>query len=154
MPTIFQINTSKGGLPKHGQPRAEVNTPGINGDLHRDLEHHGGPERAVCLYSLEHIQTLQAEGHPVFPGAMGENITITGLNWDLMVPGTRLKLGEDVLLEITSYTTPCSHLIPFFLNGEFNRAGQKLHPGWSRVYARVLNNGVIQVGDEVFLNPA
>ena len=37
---------------------------------------HGGPERALCLFSLERILELQAEGHPIFPGAAGENITI------------------------------------------------------------------------------
>lgn len=154
MATIFQINTSMGGVPKHGHPVAEVGSMGLVGDQHNDMVHHGGPDRAVCIYSLEHIQALQSEGHPVFPGALGENVTISGIDWNQMVPGVKIRLGETVLLEITSYTVPCGNLTPFFRNGEFNRAGQKQHPGWSRVYARVLQNGRIQVGDGVFLNPA
>lgn len=149
MAHIFQINTSTGGLPKHGTVTAEISEQGIRGDQHRDLVHHGGPERALCLYPLEHIQALQAEGHPVFPGAMGENVTISGIDWEKIVPGARVKLGDSVVLQVTDYTTPCNHLKPFFLREEISRVGQKTRPGWSRVYARVLQGGSITVGDRV-----
>jgi MOSC domain-containing protein YiiM len=148
MATIFQINTSAGGVPKHGQVAAEVETSGLVGDAHR-YHGHGGPQRAVCLYSLERIQALQIEGHPVFPGALGENLTISGLEWESVVPSTRLQIGQDVILEITEFTTPCKNLVPFFMNGDFNRVGQDNQPGWSRVYARVLQRGTIQVTDQV-----
>jgi MOSC domain-containing protein YiiM len=149
MAFIFQINTSNGGVPKHGMPVGEVAIAGIEGDHHRDLEHHGGPDRALCLYSLERILALQEEGHPVFPGAMGENITISGLDWSQVIPGSRLHLGETVVLELTSYTVPCNNLKPFFKNEEIKRVGQKQNPGWSRLYARVIQEGTIQVGDRV-----
>jgi MOSC domain-containing protein YiiM len=148
-PHIFQISISNGGVPKQGIHQAEVVTLGLAGDRHRDTEHHGGPERSVCLYSLERIQALQAEGHPVYPGAMGENVTLSGLDWSQVVPGTRLHLGSEVQVEVTRYTTPCSNLLNCFKDGNFNRVHQNRHPGWSRVYARVLQGGSIKVGDGV-----
>lgn len=146
---IFQINLSAGGVPKLGQPQAEVSYAGLVGDSHRDLVSHGGPERALCLYSLERILALQLEGHPVFPGAIGENLTIAGLDWSLIIPGARLRLGETVLVEITRYTTPCSNIAPFFVEEEISRVSQKANPGWSRFYARVLQPGILAVGDRV-----
>ena len=146
---IFQINLSAGGVPKFGQPQAEVSYTGLVGDNHRDSHSHGGPERALCLYSLERILALQLEGHPVFPGAIGENLTIAGLDWSLLVPGARLWLGEHVLAELTRYTTPCSNIAPYFIGEDISRVSQKTRPTWSRLYARVLQPGVISVGDRV-----
>jgi MOSC domain-containing protein YiiM len=56
-----------------------------------------------------------------------------------------------VVLEITSYTTPCNTIPAYFADGQFQRIAQKLHPGWSRVYARVLNGGKLKVGQVVKL---
>jgi MOSC domain-containing protein YiiM len=150
---IFQINLSNGGVPKTACQSAEITQQGLVGDRQRDLRHHGGPDRAVCLYSLEALQALQAEGHPIFPGAIGENLTLSGVEWASLAPGMCLRLGPQVELELTSYTVPCSHLIPYFIDGEFKRVSQKLHPGWSRLYARVLVPGVLTVGDPVFQLP-
>ena len=52
---------------------------------------HGGPYRAVCLYAIEAIERLQAEGHPVEPGSVGDNLTTSGIEWSLSTgrdPGT------------------------------------------------------------------
>jgi MOSC domain-containing protein YiiM len=148
---IFQLNLSGGGVPKLGQPQAEVTFEGLLGDRHRNLESHGGPERALCLYSLEHILALQVEGHPIIPGAIGENLTITGLDWSLVLPGARLRLGDQVLAEITRYTNPCSNIAPYFLENDISRVSNKTHPGWSRLYARVLQPGMLAVGDVIMI---
>lgn len=147
---IFQINASPGGVPKRPQPTATVHTLGLQNDQQRDTVHHGGPDRAVCLFPLEHILALQAEGYPIYPGAVGENITTNGLDWAPIVPGARLQLG-DVLLEITSYAAPCSDMLPVFTDGNINRISAKKHPGWARAYARVLQPGDIKIGDPVVL---
>ena len=144
---IVQISVSPGGVPKTAVPTAEVTHEGVEGDRHRDLEHHGGPDRAVCLFSLEQIRTLQAEGHPVVPGALGENVTLEGVDWAAVVPGSRLELGARVVLEITRYTTPCLNIRPAFTHGDYSRVSEKRHPGSSRVYARVLVPGRISTGD-------
>lgn len=149
---IFQLNTSPGGVPKLATREAEVNELGLIGDDHKFPDIHGGPERAVCLFSLERILELQNEGHPIFPGAVGENVTISGIDWDEVTPGQKLSLGDEVLLEITSYTSPCNSIPQSFVNGEYQRISQKLHPGYSRVYARVLRPGRIRIGQPVQLN--
>jgi MOSC domain-containing protein YiiM len=151
---IVQISVSPGGVPKTAVPSAHVTPAGVEGDGHRDLEHHGGPDRAVCLFSLEQIEALQAEGHPVVPGALGENVTIAGVDWAHVAPGSRIELGPEVVLEVTRYTSPCLNIRPSFVHGEYSRVSEKRHPGWSRVYARVLAGGRIQAGDEVRLLPA
>ena len=148
--TIVQLSISPGGVPKLPIEAATVGEMGIQGDKQRDAKHHGGPERALCLWSIERIEALQAEGHPIFAGAAGENVTVRGIDWDRVVPGVRLRLGE-VLCEVSRYTTPCDNNARWFTNGEFVRMGQKLHPGWSRVYARVLQGGTLRPGDEVEL---
>lgn len=149
---IFQLNISAGGVPKLAVRESHVNELGMAGDEHRFPDLHGGPERALCLFSLERILELQAEGHPIFPGAVGENVTISGVDWQRVVPGAQLSLGDEVLLEITSYTAPCNTIPAYFADGQFQRIAQKLHPGWSRVYARVLNGGKLRVGQPVKLS--
>ena len=146
---IFQINVSNGGVPKLARQRGEVTPLGLIGDRQRNGEVHGGPDRALCLYSLERILALQKEGHPIFPGAIGENVTIAGLAWPMVQPGARLRLGKDVLVEVTKFTVPCNNLIPYFIQGDYSRVSQTRYPSWSRVYARVLQAGTIQAGDPV-----
>lgn len=148
---IYQINTSPGGVPKLPQESADITPDGLIGDKHRNRRYHGGPLRAICLYSWELIQSLQAEGHPIYSGAIGENLTLTGLDWSQLVPGVHLYLGATVILEITSYTVPCENIADSFAAGNIGRVSQKRHPGWSRVYAQVVEPGRIQVGDSVQL---
>ena len=148
---IVQISVSPGGVPKLPIDAARVTTDGVEGDAHRNRRHHGGPDRAVCLYSMDAIRTLLAEGHVVAPGTLGENVTVEGLEWTCVAPGVRLRLGSDVLLEVTRYTTPCFNIKAAFVDGEVARVSQKRHPGWSRVYTRVLQEGMIRTGDPATL---
>ncbi|MDB4870196.1 MAG: domain containing protein [Gemmatimonadales bacterium] len=151
---LVSINRSGGGVPKRRVDDAKVSRLGLLGDAQDDKKHHGGPERAVCVYSLDRIQALQQEGHPIDVGTVGENITVEGIDWELVVPGVRIKLGDEVVLEVASFTAPCKTIKESFIEGEFVRISQKLHPGWSRVYARVLNEGEIHFGDHVEVIPA
>jgi len=147
---LHSINVSNGGVPKRPRDTAQLRISGVSGDRQRDLRYHGGPTRAVSLYSLELIQALQAEGHRLEPGAIGENLTLAGVTWSSMVPGATLEIGA-ALLELTAFAAPCTNLLPYFREGEFKRVSQKVHPGWSRLYARVLREGTVKVGDPVRL---
>ncbi len=90
---------------------------------------------------------MQAEGHPIGPGTTGENVTLAGVDWSAMTPGARLALGDEVVIELTDYATPCKTIRNSFIEQEFVRISQKLYPGESRVYARILREGVIRPGD-------
>jgi len=146
---IVQINVSSGGVPKRPVARARVTPLGIEGDGHRNTGLHGGPDRALCLFSIERIEALQAEGHPVEPGALGENLTVAELDWVSVRPDDLFRLGEEVLVQITRFTSPCANVRAAFLDGAYSRVSQKRYPGWSRVYARVLVPGEIATGDAV-----
>jgi len=146
---IFQLNCSDGGVPKLAVREALLTETGLVGDRQAKPGIHGGPERALCLFSLEHIQRLQAEGHKIFPGSVGDNVTVAGLDWSTLAPGSRLALGDKALVEISSYTNPCKTIEDSFVDGEFQRIAQKLHPGESRLYARVLQTGHLAVGQTV-----
>jgi MOSC domain-containing protein YiiM len=148
--TVVSINRSPGGVPKTPVPRAAVGEAGLEGDGHHDLRAHGGPERAVCIYAVELIEALNRQGHALAPGTIGENLTVRGVPWPEVVPGARLRVGG-ALLEVTKYTTPCHKIAAAFADRDFSRVLQERHPGWSRVYARVLEPGEVQIGDSVEL---
>lgn len=150
---LESINVSRGGIPKTPIMETLVTENGLDGDRQRDLRVHGGLDRAVVLYSLEVIKALQDEGHPIAVGSTGENLTIAGLAWDRLGPGLTVCIGEARLL-ITSYATPCNTIRGSFIDGRFDRIGQKQHPGWSRLCARVLDAGLVRVGDPVAVEPA
>lgn len=144
---IASLHRFGGGVPKLSVTEALVTSDGMAGDKQSDRRHHGGPDRALSLYSAELIEALGAEGHPIVPGAIGENVTIRGLDWRRMQPGARLQLGK-LAIEVTSYAAPCTTIRGAFAGEDFTRVSHKVHPGWSRVYARVLNSGLLRVGDE------
>jgi MOSC domain-containing protein YiiM len=146
---IFQLNLSNGGVPKLAVREASLTPQGLEGDRQRDLRFHGGPERALCLFSLERIIELQSEGHPIFPGSVGENVTVVGFDWARLEPGARLALGDEALIEISGYADPCKTIKASFGDGNFKRISQKLCPGHSRLYARVLRAGRLAVGQRV-----
>ena len=147
---VVQLSVSPGGVPKRAVAAARITRLGLEGDGHR-FKGHGGPERAVCLFSMEAIRGLVAEGHTLTPGALGENVTTAGLDWTDVTPGTHLRLGERVVLRVTTYTSPCLKIAPLFQERNVARVSQQRHPGWSRVYARVLVEGSVRPGDHVRL---
>lgn len=153
MARLHQINVSNGGVPKLPVEEALIDASGVVGDVQADREHHGSPDQALCLYSLEVIEQLQAEGHPISAGSAGENLTISGLDWPAIGPGQLLRIGPEVEIEVTWHTTPCKKNAEWFLEGDFTRMSQRLHPGSSRLYARVLRGGGVRSGDEVELAP-
>lgn len=154
MPHIYQINVSNGGVPKLPVDRARIGHDGVEGDYQADRKHHGGPDQSLCLYSLEVIEMLQGEGHPIAPGSAGENLTISGLDWSGIGPGRRFQVGDDLVMEITDTATPCSKNAQWFVDGDFTRMSDSKHPGSSRWYARVLTPGSVVVDDLVVpVNP-
>ena len=144
---IAQISRSGGGVPKRAIASIPVTALGLDGDVQRNRKLHGGPERALCLFSLERIPALQAEGHPIQPGSIGEYLTLEGLDWSRVAPSTSLRLDAEVVIQITAYTAPCANITGSFRDGDYTLVSQCLHPGNSRVYARVLCDGELAAGD-------
>lgn len=146
---VVQVNVSPGGVPKLPVEGAFVGRLGLEGDDHHDVADHGGPNRAVCLLSIEVIRRIAAEGHPIAPGTTGENITAEGIEFGALPSGTRLAIGDSLVLELTEPTTPCKTIRESFSDGRFVRLGTKLHGIDTRVYARVVREGMVRAGDAI-----
>lgn len=150
--TVERLHVSDGGVPKSAVPQAFCGPRGLAGDRQADRDNHGSPLQALCLWSADVIDALQAEGHPIDAGYAGENVTIRGLDWSRVAPGQRWRIGP-VQLELTAWATPCRDNAAWFTDGDFRRMSHPLHPGWSRAYARVLRAGPVSVGDAVVVEP-
>ena len=144
-------------LLKTGHFKQPLNAPaliaavGVPGDFIGNARHHGGPDQAVYLYSMEDVawweRLLQRR---LGPGFFGENLSISCW-WPKPRIGDRVALG-DVLLEITAPRTPCATLdarvgVPGFVRTfiKAERCG---------AYARVLRPGTVQPGDAIVVSPA
>ncbi len=151
---VLQVNVSPGGVPKLPVPHARVGPDGLDGDAHRHDTVHGGPLRAVCLLASEAIERVRADGHPdVEPGAVGENLTTVGIELSLLAVGTRLVVGEEVVLELTGPANPCDVIKGAFTAGKSGRISILVHRADSRMYARVEREGVVRPGDAIRILP-
>src|SRR2546422_10691753 len=118
---VLQVNVSPGGVPKLPVERAWVGELGLDGDRHQHDTVHGGPHRAIALLGIEAIERVQADGHPIEPGSVGENLTTTGIELASLAPGTRLAIGGRLLLEISAPANPCDLLSASFRTGRAGR---------------------------------
>ncbi len=148
--TVVQLSRSDGGVPKLAVEAVEVGWRGVVGDRQRTRVHHGRPWQALCLWSVEVIDALAAEGHPIGPGSAGENITLGGLDWAEVRPGARLQVGT-VLCEVSAWALPCAKNAAWFLDGDVSRIHHERGPV-SRAYATVLEPGTIRTGDRAVLH--
>jgi MOSC domain-containing protein YiiM len=142
---LQQINRSNGGIPKFPVDGPVMLTAsGIEGDGQRDLRHHGGPDKAVLMIASELLDDLVAQGFPVYPGALGENLTVAGLdpvNWRA---GQRFRIGDDVVIELTTLRVPCSNLHVYGRSIVKELARPESKAGG--FYARVIKPGLLTPG--------
>ena len=148
---VVSVNVSRGGVPKLPVAGARVGRLGLDADAHTEPEPvHGGPDQAVCLYSVEAIKRVAADGHQAFPGAYGENLTLEGIDWGALRAGDRMAIGVDgPTLELTAMAGPCQTIAHWFVERRIARISPKAHPEDSRWYARVLVEGRVEPGDLV-----
>ena len=153
---VEHIHTSLGGLPKFPVAEAVVHRLGIEGDAVAHPKFHGGPLQALLLITVEGIEELAAMGYPVFPGAMGENITTRGLDRRQMRTGQRYRIGP-IIVELTKIRVPCAALDvygPSIKKAVYDarmKAGNPDTPVWglSGFYASVSEGGLIREQDMI-----
>lgn len=146
---VHQISVSPGGIPKLEIREARVSKNGIEGDSCRNRRFHGGPKQAILLISLEDLQILKGLGYPVYPGALGENLTVTGIPFRDVRIGDQFRVGS-VRLQITKLRQPCRTLDE--VQKGIQLALYDKTPGsslWGRggFYASVLEEGIVLPGD-------
>ena len=148
--SVHSINISNGGVPKLPVRDATLGIHGFKGDFNRfRMESRlGDSDRAVCIFSLERIESLKAEGHPIEVGSTGENLTIRGVDWDSLEVGTRLEVGS-ALIELSEPCAPCGKIGSSFIERGFLRVDHETEEGWSRWLARAVEEGVVSKGDLV-----
>jgi sulfite oxidase len=134
------------GLPKRPVPELVVTPDGVQGDFNRwrTEKAAGDPDQAVLLLSEETLADLRAEGWPVRPGDIGENLTVAGLPADALRPGVRVQVGE-VVLEVSKACDPCTilHTLPY-VGLERGPAFLRAMAGRRGWFARVLQGGTIR----------
>ena len=137
--TVISLHLGLGsGLPK---PRVEVLELladfGAKGDRHAGKD----PDRAVLVAGLPAYEKAKGAGIELPLGTLGENLLLD-LDPHGFPPGTRLRVGE-ALLEFSYVCTVCSSL------SQFDLRLPKLLYGGRGLYARVLEGGLVRVGDPV-----
>mgnify|MGYP006084036273 CR=1 FL=1 len=156
--TISQINIKSNtpgqvGLPKMPVETVTITKAGVEGDYNRFRKEKkkNDPDMAVMLLSTDVIDALNSEGWPVNPGDLGENITLTNIDYSILKLGDRLNIGE-VSLEISLICDPCTNLnnLPYVGKDKSTSFIKTLmkRRGW---YARVLKVGKVTAGDSVTL---
>ena len=91
---VHQINISRGGIPERPITEAHVTVAGIDGDCWAHPKIHGGPRQAILLISLEDLEHLKTIGYAVYPGALGENLTTTGIDMRAVRLGDRFRAAK------------------------------------------------------------
>ncbi len=145
-PTVIQINISNGGMPKQPVLHARVTKHGLEGDRQRNKKYHGGPNRAVCLFSHELYNWLRENGIDLAYGSVGENFTTQGLDLNTLKNGDRLKVGA-CTIEITDIRIPCSNL------KQFDPELPKIIVGRSGWVAKVIEEATVKPNDPIELLP-
>ncbi len=140
IPRIISINISKGGIPKIPVPSIRLTTAGLEGDGHNH-DKHNSPNQAVCLQDVETLNNLSQNGYALIPGQAGENLTVEDLHVNQLPIGTVLQFSSGVVLEISKVRKPC------YVMDAIDPRLKKDALGCHGMYARVIKEGVFQVGD-------
>jgi MOSC domain-containing protein YiiM len=128
-----------GSFNRHLLPEAMlVAGYGIDGDRKG-----GHPNRNLNVMDQEMLNSLAAEGYPTGPGVLGENLIVSGVNLGAEPDGARFRIGLEAVIEVVRLREPCYKLTaldPRMPDSVIERVG---------VMARVVESGVIRVGDAV-----
>ncbi|WP_134766187.1 MOSC domain-containing protein [Nocardioides sp. 1609] len=126
---------------------------GLDGDEVSNRRHHGGPDKAVYAFAREDLDRWAGTfGADVPDGTFGENLTTRGVDVNGAEIGERWRIGEDVVVEVTMFRTPCrTFQVWLGRQGYDNRAWARrfAEDGRPGAYLRVVSPGVLQAGDPV-----
>ncbi len=115
-----------------------VKEHGLEGDAHAGPWH-----RQVSLLALESIEKMRQAGLDVNPGDFAENLTTSGIELYTLPVGTKLKIGGEILGEVTQIGKEChTHCAIYY------QAGDCVMPK-EGIFIRVLNGGRVKVGDKI-----
>lgn len=122
-----------------------VGTTNLAGDEQADLRVHGGPDKAVLVYSADHADAWRdVDERLVVPGAFGENLHVSGLDESTVCIGDRWSAGS-ALFEVSQPRQPCWKANDRWGRDDLVDAMERTgRTGW---YLRVVETGAICAGD-------
>jgi len=132
------ISKSKGTRKRDIKECRLIENHGLEGDAHAGKWH-----RQVSLLAAESIERFNAQGFSIDCGGFGENLTTEGIDLISLPVGTKLNIGEGLLLEVTQIGKVCHRPCAIFRN-----TGDCILPR-EGIFAAVLKGGIIKVGDEI-----
>jgi len=133
------------GGAKRPVPRAVLRVSGFEGDGQGDRRNHGGPDKAVCVYSSVHYPHWQRMlGRRLEPGAFSENLTVSRVREARVCVGDVFRAGEAVV-QVSTPRTPCAKVAG--KNGEKQLPKWISGSGYTGFYMRVLEEGWVETGD-------
>jgi MOSC domain-containing protein YiiM len=139
---IVSIAVSK----KKGTRKLPVDAAYVVEDHGLQEDAHSGPwGRQVSFLAAESIEESRSKGLEVGFGDFAENIATEGVDWKSVPIGSRVQLGESVIVEITQIGKECHKKCAIYY-----QAGDCIMPR-EGVFARVLKGGVIRLGDAIIL---
>ena len=132
------ISATKGSRKKPIPTAQLIENHGIESDAHAGPWH-----RQVSLLAMEDIHSMQAKGLDVDFGDFAENIATSGIDLPSQPIGSRLKLGDTAVLEITQIGKECHTKCAIYY-----QAGDCVMPRRG-IFARVIIGGKISCGDAI-----
>lgn len=128
--------------------RVAIRRHNLSGDRQADLTVHGGPNKAVYLYSAEHYSYWAGElpGMELPFGMFGENLTAVGMTEEIVRIGDRFRVSSAVL-EVTQPRMPCYKLGIRF--GRADMVKRFWQSGRSGIYFSVVEEGDVASGDPI-----
>lgn len=149
-PLGYRGRTVQSGIVKPPVEGAlRVSKHGLEGDAQADLKNHGGPEKAVCVYPLEHYPYWEARlGRDPGLGSFGENFSTEGLPETEVCIGDVYRVGSS-LLQVSQPRQPCYKLAA--RHGVPEMAAWVQQTGRTGFYLRCLEPGEVQAGEDVSL---
>ena len=141
MPSVIAVCTSKKKGTKKA-PVAEVlikEEYGVVGDAHADCSTH----RQVSLLAIESIDKMRKLGFNLGPGDFAENITTREIDLVSLPIGTRLKMGDEVVLEMTQIGKECHTACAIR-----RQVGKCIMPE-EGIFTRVIRGGRVKAGDSI-----
>jgi MOSC domain-containing protein YiiM len=117
----------------------------LDGDEQADKVHHGGSDKAICVYFYDHYVHWEAVlGKPLAPGAFGENFTVRGGSERDVRIGDIFRLGEKVRVQVSQPRVPCFKLSAKHERPTLER--EVANSGYTGFYLRVLHPGTVESG--------
>jgi MOSC domain-containing protein YiiM len=141
MTTVIAVcQSEKKGTKKRPVPEVTIKKDyGVVGDAHAD----GATHRQVSLLAIESIDKMRNKGFELQPGDFAENITTRGIDWVSLPIGTRIRVGDKVVLEMTQIGKECHAACAIR-----KQVGDCIMPR-EGIFARVIRGGRVKAGDTI-----